>query len=229
MPQKRVLIIFYSLSSQTRNLIRALVSGLEEQGVEVTRESLQPVKPIHFPLGGYYKTVKMMVLTCFRMRLAIEPLNDVCNQDYDLVIVAGPTWSYNPSSPVLSFLDRDGKQVLAGRLVLPLISCRGYYRFHAWGLKRLLKKCGAKVLSPFVVTHTTEEPWRTIGVFLKLAGKVPEAGKSWIHHYYPKYGHSRAQIQDVKKIGKEIGSALSGDEDLSTLSFPLPLPFKKTK
>jgi len=223
------LIIYFSLSSQTRNLVRAIHHGMEDQGVSVTRELLYPLEPLHFPLGGYYKTVKMMLVACFRVRLAIAPLSSLCEQDFDLVILAGPTWSYNPSGPILSFLDRDGKRILGGKNILPLISCRGYYRFHLWGLTRLLKRCGARVLVPLVVTHTTKEPWRTIGVFLKLAGKVPESGKSWISRYYPKYGHSRDQLYNAEEVGREIGRALGAGNDPSTLSFSVPVPFERAE
>jgi len=225
--EKRVLVIYFSFSSQTRNLVQAIIAGLEENDVVVKTEILKPVKPLHFPLGNYYKTVKMMILTCFRMRIAIEPISDQCLEEYDLVILAGPTWSYNPSGPILAFLDRDGKRVLRNKTVLPLISCRGYWRLHYWGLKRLLNRCRAKILSPLIFTHTTNEPWRTIGVFLKLAGKVPEAGKSWFRRYYPKYGHSRDQIADAGKIGQTIAGYLKEEKGLDKMSFPIPVPFKK--
>lgn len=227
MTEKRVLVIYFSFSSQTRNLARAVIAGLKEKDVVVNSQLLKPIQPLHFPLRTYYKTVKMMFLTCFRPRIEVEPVGDLCLEEYDLVILAGPTWSYNPSGPILSFLDHDGKRVLQNKIVLPLISCRGYWRIHYWGLKRLLHRCQATVLSPVIFTHTTHEPWRTIGVFLKLAGKVPESGKSWFRRFYPKYGHSRDQIAGAEKVGQMIGGTLKDEKDLNSMSIPIPVPFKK--
>ncbi len=225
--KKRVLVVYFSFSSQTRNLIRAIVVGLKKKDIDVQLEIIKPVEPLHFPLKTFYKTIKMMIITSFRWRVKIEPINDHCFEEYDLVLFAGPTWSYNPSGPILSFLDRYGNRVLQNRNVMPLISCRGYWRLHCWGLNRILVRCGAKLIPPIIFTHTTKEPWRTIGVFLKLAGKVPEAGKSWFRKYYPKYGHSRQQLASAEKIGQAMGDHLNEGKDIDTLTFPIPIPYSR--
>jgi len=226
--EKRVLVIYFSFSSQTRNLIRSIIAGLEEKDMVVRTEVIRPVEPLHFPLGNYFRTVRMMLLTSIRQpRMEIEPIGDQCLEEYDLVLLAGPTWSYNPSAPMLSFLRRDGKRVLRGKKVVPLISCRGYWRLHLWGLKRLLRRCQATILAPIIFTHTTSEPWRTIGVFLKMAGKVPESNKSWFRRFYPKYGHNRDQIATARLLGTSIAISLKGGKKLEEMSFETPVPFKR--
>jgi hypothetical protein len=204
--------------------LQGLSKGLQEYDIQVEWQQLKTQEPLQFPPGSYLATLKMMIMTFFRKRLTIEELNPECFQPWELIIVAGPTWSYHPSGPVLSLLDRDGEKLVKGRRVLPFISCRGYWRMHHWGLRRLLKSKGANVLRPVVFTHPVAEPWRTIGVFLKLAGKVPESGKSWFHRFYPKYGHSSRQINDAKAIGLIIGKYLQKGRPLEELSFPTPVP-----
>ena len=224
MNRQRVLIVFFSFSSQTRNLLHGLSKGLEEYDIQVEWQQLKTQQALQFPPGSYFATVKMMISTFFRKRLSIEELSPACFQPWDLIILAGPTWSYHPSGPVLSLLDRDGERLVKGQKVLPFISCRGYWRMHQWGLKRLLKRKGASVLRPVVFTHPVAEPWRTIGVFLKLAGKVPESGRSWFYRFYPKYGHSSRQLNDAKAIGLIIGKYLQKGRALEELSFPAPVP-----
>lgn len=217
--KKKVLIIFFSFSSQTNNLIQALSHGLSKCNVEVVRERLIPVDQLRFPVGTVKGTLRMMLVTFFRKRIPIEPISTHCFDSYDLIILAGPTWSYNPSGPVLSLFDRDGKRLFENRLVLPLISCRGYWRLHWWGLKRLLWKCGAKVVNLIVFSHPNPEPWRTIGVFLKLAGKVPEK-RSWFAGKYRKYGHTRKQVQEARNFGRLLGKELiQGGKNLHHLNF----------
>lgn len=214
----RVLILYYSLSAQTSGLVHRLGAGLEEQGVQLVCERLQPFAPRHFPLGTVPATLFMMLTTFLRTRMPIQPLPPSCWEDYDLLVLAGPTWSYNPSGPVLSLLDRDGARLFAGRQVLPLISCRGYWRMHWLSLRWQLVRCGAKVVGRMIFAHPSKEPWRTLGVFLKLAGRVPERSR-WLGRYYPRYGHSREQQDQAFACGTAIGQALKRDRSLAEFSF----------
>ena len=224
MANKRVLILSYSYSHQTRNLLKTMVAGMDEENIDIVRERLEPVEYLRFPIGTIPSTFVMMVQTFFRKRYPIKPLNEIAFQDWDLIILAGPTWSYNPSGPVLSLLDRDGRKLFKNQTVLPMISCRGYWRVHFWGLKSLLKKCGAKdVISPIVFSHPTPEPWRTIGVFLKLAGRTPEKGSSWFRRVYPKYGHSRKQVEKAGALGKQLGHDIQSGMELTGLTFETPI------
>jgi hypothetical protein len=223
--KQHVLIVYFSFSSQTRNLLQGLGKGLREYEIDVEWQQLKPLETLQFPLGSIAATLKMMVTTFFRKRMAIEELRPECFHPWDLIILAGPTWSYHPSGPVLSLLDRDGERLFKNhQKVLPFISCRGYWRMHQWGVRYLLKRKGAEVLRPVVFTHPVAEPWRTIGVFLKLAGKMPESGKSWFHHFYPKYGHSVRQVNDARAIGLILGKYIQEKKDLESLRFPIPVP-----
>jgi hypothetical protein len=222
--RQRVLIVFFSFSSQTRNLLQGLSKGLREYDIDVEWLQLKTLETLQFPLGSCWATLKMMLTTFFRKRILIEQVHPDLFRPWDLIVLAGPTWSYHPSGPVLSLLDRDGERLLKNQKVLPFISCRGYWRMHLWGLRSLLKVKGAEVLRPVVFTHPVAEPWRTIGVFLKLAGKMPESGKSWFHPFYPKYGHSNRQVNDAKAIGLILGKYLQENKDLETLRFPTPVP-----
>lgn len=212
----KVLVLFYSFSGQTRGLIHHLVDSLEEQGVMVHVERLKPRKQLRFPIGSVGATLRMMLVTLFRWTMEIEALDASCYEDYDLIILAGPTWSYNPSGPVLGLLRQFGKKVFAGKVVVPLISCRGYWRAHWLGLRHLLRKQGATVPNVIVFTHPVKEPWRTVGVFLKLAGKVPER---LFGDHYPRYGHSREQLEQAFQFGRQIAEALRQNKSLETFVF----------
>lgn len=217
--RKKVLVLSFSFSSQTNNLVQAVSSGLEKEGISVVRERLVPVRPLRFPIGSIGATLRMMVETFLRRRLPIAPLSAACFERYDLIILAGPTWSYNPSGPVLSLFDRDGAKLFQDQQVLPLISCRGYWRMHWWGLRHLLHRCGARIVNRIVFSHPNPEPWRTVGVFLKLAGRVPEKN-SWLGSRYRKYGHTTKQVKEARRFGQMIGSELArGGGDLRQLNF----------
>lgn len=220
-----MLLIFYSFSGQTIGLLNRLTVGLKENNVKVVQERLRPITPPKFPIGNVPATVWMMLYTFFRRRMPIRELSAVATENFDLILLAGPTWSYNPSGPVLSLFDRDGRRLFNNKQVIPLISCRGYWRMHWYGLRHLLKRCGAIVPNRIVFSHPNKEPWRTIGVFLKLAGKNPERAL-WIGNHYLRYGHSRNQRDEAYRFGLQIGEALQGGTPLENINFitPLSLP-----
>jgi len=218
----QVLFLYFSFSGQTGILVNRVATGLKEQGVEVFFEKLKPVKHLRFPVNGIFRTYILMLTTFFRRRVPIQELSSKCGQEYDLIILAGPTWSYNPSGPVLSFLDRDGKDVLAGREVLPLISCRGYWKLHWWGLRKKLRRCGAYFSNMITFSHPNPEPWRTIGVFLKVAGKNPERS-GFLGKYYNHFGHSNEQMEEARRFGIQIGEALKGNTQLAAINFQTDL------
>ena len=219
-PEKKyqVLFIYYSFSGQTGVLINRMAAGMKEQGVEVFFEKLKPVHHLRFPLNSILRTYIMMFTTLIRKRVPIHELSDKCRHDYNLIILAGPTWSYNPSGPVLAFLDRDGKDVLDGRSVVPLISCRGYWKLHWWGLRRKLEQCDANIMNIIAFSHPCPEPWRTIGVFLKIAGRNPERSH-FLGKHYSRFGHSNEQMEEAVRFGEQIGEALKGKLPLEAINF----------
>lgn len=210
MTQKRVLIVFYSFTQQTRLLVKNFAEGLEGKGVEVVQERLEPLHSYRFPFKSNSSLTVAMVETFFRKRSGLQPLNPVCFDSFDCFILAGPTWSYQPSGPVFSFLDRYGSKLCKGQLVIPLISCRSYWRIHYLVLRRSLRAYGATVGEPVVFLHPMKEPWRFIGLVLQLLGKMPRKDKSWFRKHYPGYGHSREQLEDALKEGRHLAEKLLG-------------------
>jgi len=215
---KRVLILSYSFSGQTSCLLRQLQTSLAQEGHLVVKERITPCEPLKFPTDSFASCLKMMITTFLRLRVPIQPLPPTCREPYDLVILGGPTWSYNPSGPILSLLDRDGQTLFRNQTVLPVISCRGYWRLHYHGLSRMLRRCGATVPNVIIFSHPSPEPWRTIGVFLKISGKSPERWP-FLSRYYPHFGHSKGQQEEAAHFGTLIGQALSQGRPLSDLDF----------
>lgn len=207
----RVLIIYFSFSGQTRKLLLAFAAGLENEGVEVEWQQLEPLEKLRFPFGSIALTLQMMIVTFFRKRFVIEPLRSKSYDSWDVIILAGPTWSYNPSGVVLDCLDRYG-EIFTRRKVLPFISCRSYWRLHYYQLRYLLRKKKAEILKPIVFLHPEPEPWRTIGVFLKMAGRSPESPKTWFGNYYKRFGHSREQTNLAVQAGSRFAEKIKENQ-----------------
>jgi len=216
--QKKILILSYSFSGQTSGLLRQIQGALIKEGHLVAKERITPCQPLKFPTSSVVSCLKMMVTTFLRLRVPIQDLSVTCHQQFDLILLAGPTWSYNPSGPVLSLLDRDGAALFKGQIVLPVISCRGYWRLHSYGLNRILKRCGATIPNTIVFSHPHKEPWRTIGVFLKISGMAPERWP-FLSRYYSHFGHSKEQQEEAARFGVLIGQTLKQGQSLSAINF----------
>lgn len=210
MAKKRVLIVFYSFTQQTRLLVKNFMAGLEDEGVTVALERLQPVEPYDFPFKNNMSLGWAMLQTFAQKRMELHPVNPDYLSQWDCIVIAGPTWSYNPSGPILAFLDTYGSKLCKGQLVLPFISCRSYWRIHHWIIKHKLKKVGAHVQAPIVFTHPIKEPWRIIGLMLQLRGKMMRKENSWFRKHYPSYGHSKEQVKEALGTGRAFARELKG-------------------
>lgn len=210
MSSKRVLVVYYSFSSQTSKLVQNISEGLEEAGLEVFRHRLEPSERMDLPFTSTLTMVKAMITSFFRSRVKVSSPTYSTDGDYDAVILAGPTWSFFPSGPVLYYLDAFATPVISGRVVYPLISCRTYWRMHYNCLKELIENAGGTIGDPLVFKHSGSEPWKTIGLCLKMLGKLPRNDGSWFRKKYPRYGHSPEQFALARKAGAELGRKIAG-------------------
>lgn len=209
---KRVLIVYYSYTQQTKVQLKHFVAGLERAGIEVVQEGLEPITPYEYPFATNIRLASAMLMTFFQKRMPIKPVAARCFAAWDCIVLAGPTWSYNPSGPMLDFLDRYGKEVCGGQLVVPFISCRAYWFLHYWTLKRRLSRYGARIEQPVVFTHPVKEPWRSLGLLLKLrGGEIARRRYSLLRHHYPNYGHSQEQRIAAMEQGTQLAERLLGD------------------
>ena len=217
MQKVKVLVLYYSLSGQSRGLVRFFSEGLQSHQVVVHVEQIKPQQPLTFPFKGFLPTFKMMLQTFLRIRIPIQPPSSPCFEAYDHIVLAGPTWSYNPSGPILSLIDEYGSALFSNRPVTPLISCRGYYRLHDYLLRKQLRKYYAQIKPSLIYTHPTPEPWSTIGLVLKSAGYRPER-IGWLRNRYTCFGHTAEQFSRVREAGKSWAATACGKDDSHCLT-----------
>jgi len=204
--KKSVVIVYYSFSTQTAKLVHRLRKGFRQSGFQVETLKIVPCKKLSFPLHSVPKTILMMLTTFLRKRVKIRPVDKALIKSSDLVVLAGPTWSYNPSGPILDFLDRYS-HLLKDKYVLPVISCRKYWRTHFNYLRKKIDSAGGRCMNPLVFTHKVKEPWSTIGTFMTIAGISPRSFR-FMRKHYPRYGHNHAQLEEMEKKAKELANSI---------------------
>lgn len=177
-------------------------------GVKVELCCLRPTVPILFPLTSNISLLKRMWDPFLRKRVSINPPS-IKRDSYDRIVIAGPTWSYQPSGPILDFLDKYGEKYLSGNQVSFIISCRSYWRNHYWGIKSICKKLGGQVdTQPTIFQHPVSEPWKTIGLLLWVRGYRQSEMPKWFRKRYPYYGHTEKQLIKAYHQGVLLGEQL---------------------
>ena len=66
MAKKRVLIVYYSYTQQTKMQLKKFILGLENAGIEVSQERLEPIFPYEFPFRTNMRLALAMFLTFFQ-------------------------------------------------------------------------------------------------------------------------------------------------------------------
>jgi hypothetical protein len=95
----KALVVYYSLSGNTRSVATALV---RELGADADIEELRCDR--YSPgAWGYIRAAS----DSWRGRL--PPIGPLAHKisDYELAVVAGPIWAYHPATPVRSFMQRE--------------------------------------------------------------------------------------------------------------------------
>lgn len=211
MVEKNILIVYYSLSQQTSRLVQRFSEGLISTGVKVEICCLRPMIPLTLPIKSNMSLLRIMWRTFLRTRIPIE---DVAFQQihYDHIVIAGPTWSYQPSGPILDFFDRYGQQIVGNSSVSFLITCRSYWRTHYWGLRHICSRLKGRPSTPIIFQHPTYEPWCTVGLLLWLRGVSSDRQSSWFRKKYPRYGHSEDQLLIAQNEGSLLGEKIIANQ-----------------
>jgi len=94
----KILIVYYSLTGNTKFIAEALIDSIEADILE-----LKPIKELkadsstRFIWGGYQSTMKK------KPKLIDFDINPL---EYDLIILGTPVWAWNISPPMRSFLSK---------------------------------------------------------------------------------------------------------------------------
>ena len=90
MASKRVLIVYYSYTQQTKIQLKPFIAGLETEGIEVVLERLEPISPYAYPFRSNMRLALAMLMTFLQKRMAIKPVAESCFASWDCIVLAGP-------------------------------------------------------------------------------------------------------------------------------------------
>ena len=215
----RVLIVYYSLTQQSAKVAEAIAAALSARHCDVTTASIEFTdarympKLDRFPMTHPFPQIGKMLPAQLRHKTGeIRIPAEAEAGDYDLVVLASPTWWFQTSMPIRSYLKSPAaKQVLAGKPFACASISRRYFSINLRQMKKLGEEDGGRAIDK---TH-----------FVAAGGQV-KSMLSWLG--YVKHGEPQKRVFGLHMPPPNLRpdfeeQATSFANELADQVFPQPL------
>ncbi len=138
---KKILVIYNTQTGQLKNILDHILMDIQDKAMVYFAE-IRLKKPFLFPWtsDAFFDVMPESVLA---VPQEIEPLPQLKNKDYDLVIYGYQPWFLSQSVPSNSFFRSEWKDVLKGKPVVTVLACRNMWLRAQESVKKELKGLGA--------------------------------------------------------------------------------------
>ena len=148
----RVLIVYFSLTRQSARVAEAIAHALTARGCDATKAKIEftderwAPKLSQFPMTHPIRQIASVLPAQLRHatgEIGIPP--EAQAGDYDLVLIASPTWWFQTSMPIRSYLESPAaKAILDGRPFATASISRRYYSVNLRQQRKLGEKNGGR-------------------------------------------------------------------------------------
>ena len=181
----KVLIVYFSLTHQTARVADAMTQALTARGCDVTKALIEFTdqryvpKLSEFPMKRPFPQIVSILPAQLRHKTGeIRIPAEAEAGDYDLVLIASPTWWFQTSMPIRSYLESPAAQtVLNGKPFACASISRRYYSINLGQQRKLAEKNGGRFIDE---TH-----------FVCAGGQV-KSMLSWLG--YMKHGEAQKRV-----------------------------------
>jgi len=185
----KALVVYFTLTKQSGRVAEAMAQALEARGLDVAKAPLEftderwAPKLSEFPMKRPIPQIASVLTAQLRHKtgeIRIPP--EAQAGDYDLVVVASPTWWFQTSMPIRSYLESpEAKAVLSGKPFACASISRRYYSINLGQQKKLGEKDGGRWIDQ---TH-----------FVCAGGQV-KSMLAWLG--YMKHGEPQERVMGLK-------------------------------
>ena len=188
-PKPKVLVVYFSLTHQTARVAEAMVEALEARGCDATKAPIEftderwAPKLSEFPMHRPVPQIASILTAQLRHKTGeIRIPAEAQEGDYDLVLIASPTWWFQTSMPIRSYLESpEAKAVLDGKPFACASISRRYYSINLRQQKKLAEQNGGQWIDK---TH-----------FVSAGGQV-KSMLAWLG--YMKHGEPQERVMGLK-------------------------------
>lgn len=202
---KEVLVVYYSQTGQLFDILKNIVSAIEDTSVNITYFQIVPKKPYEFPWNknAFFDAFPESFLQI--PAPFITPSEEVLNKKYDLVLLGHQVWYLTPSIPLNSFLKSEYAHALLKETpVITVIGARNMWIMAQEKVKKLLVDCQAKLVGNIALVDRNINHISVITiVHWMMKGK-----KDSMWGIFPKPGVSDQDISSASKFGNPIKTSL---------------------
>ena len=185
----RVLIVYFTLTEQVGRVVDVMAKEFEARGCEVTKAKIEFTderwvqKLSQFPMKRPMAQIATVLPAQLRHKTGeIRIPSAAQSGDYDLVLIASPTWWFRTCIPIRSYLESPAaKAILDGKPFATASISRRYYSINLREQRRLGEKNGGRFTDK---TH-----------FVAAGGQV-KSMLSWLG--YMKHGEPQARVMGLK-------------------------------
>ena len=185
----KVLVVYFSLTHQSARVAEAMAEALTARHCDVTTAAIEFTderwvgKLSQFPMKRPVPQIASILLAQLRHKtgeIRIPP--EAQTGDYDLVVLASPTWWFQTSMPIRSYLESpEAKTVMSGKPFACASISRRYYSINLGQMKKLGEKNGGRWIDK---TH-----------FVAAGGQV-KSMLAWLG--YMKHGEPQERVMGLK-------------------------------
>ena len=188
-PKPKVLIVYFSLTKQAARVAEAMAQALTARGCDVTKALIEFTderwvpKLSQFPMKRPMPQIGSILPAQLRHKTGeIRIPAEAQAGDYDLVFLASPTWWFQTSMPIRSYLESPAaRTILNGKPFACASISRRYYSINLGQQKKLGEKNGGRWVGQ---TH-----------FVVAGGQV-KSMLSWLG--YMKHGEPQERVMGLK-------------------------------
>ena len=185
----RVLIVYHTLTKQSGRVADAMAKALESRGCDATKALIEFTdkrwvpKLSQFPMKRPMPQIASVLPAQLRHKTGeIRIPSEAQSGDYDLVLIASPTWWFQTSIPIRSYLESPAaRAILDGKPFATVSISRRYFSINLRQQRKLAEKNGG------LFTDKTH--------FVAAGGQV-KSMLSWLG--YVKHGEPQERVLGLK-------------------------------
>ena len=185
----RVLIVYYTLTKQSGRVVDAMTKAFQAQDCDVTKALIEFTdkrwveKLSQFPMRRPIAQIGSVLPAQMRHKTGeIRIPSEAQSGDYDLVLIASPTWWFRTCIPIRSYLESPAaKAVLDGKPFATVSISRRYFSINLREQHTLAEQDGGRFTDK---TH-----------FVVAGGQV-KSMLSWLG--YMKHGEAQSRVMGLK-------------------------------
>ena len=152
--KQRVLIVYHTVTNQSARVADAIAEELEARGCDVTQAMIEFTDQrwvphlSKFPMKRPMAQIATILPAQMRHKTGeIRIPAEAQSGDYDLVVIASPTWWIQTSMPIRSFLESPAaREILDGKPFATVSISRRYYGFNLRQQRKLGEKNGGRFI-----------------------------------------------------------------------------------